>query len=136
MKSEIPLSAIGLIKEKVKTLRDIPGAINFFLVDILSYDEDAIRKHLTKSENLDILELMAKRMKDLDVWNTASIEKCIRDLAAEKEVKAAAVIHPARAAITGRKTGPGLFELMEVLGRDRTILRLGETVKRFRGHAQ
>ena len=135
-KSRLLRAAVGLIKEKVKTLREIPDAIRFFLDDIPSYEEEVVRNHLTRRENLDLLKLLAENLKVLESWDAPSVEACVRGLAADRGVKAAAIIHPARAAVTGRRAGPGLFELMEVMGRERTTARLEETVQRFRGDAR
>lgn len=126
-------AAIGIIKERVKLLSEIPDAISFLLVDELSYDEEAVKKYLAGKESLDMLGRLAEKLEGLEAWGEAHIEECVRSMAGEMGVKAAAIIHPTRVAVTGRKVGPGLFELMDVLGKEKTILRLKETIDKFGG---
>lgn len=125
------LAAIGLIKERVRSLVEVPGAIDFFISEELSFDGEAVRKHLSSPGSLDIIQRLAGMLQGLESWDAGSIESSVRTLASEMGVKAAAVIHPTRVAVTGRKIGPGLFELMEVLGREKTVLRLKEAADKF-----
>jgi glutamyl-tRNA synthetase len=57
-------------------------------------------------------------------WNHDNIEAAIRGLAEDEDVKPAAIIHPARFAVSGRTVGPSVFELLEALGRERVLRRL------------
>ena len=71
---------------------------------------------------------LQNRLEALDEYTDTGIEAVIRELAKVREVKAGQIIHPTRAALTGRTTGPPLFEMMAVLGRDRCIDRLRRCV--------
>ncbi|HVH81113.1 MAG TPA: glutamate--tRNA ligase, partial [Stellaceae bacterium] len=62
-------------------------------------------------------------------WQTAAIEARLRDFVAEKGVKLGAVAQPLRAALTGSLASPGIFEVMEVLGRDETLARLADAAE-------
>jgi glutamyl-tRNA synthetase len=64
------------------------------------------------------------RLVALPEWNHDNIESAIRGLAEDENEKPAAIIHPARYAVSGRTMGPSLFELLEALGRVRVLRRL------------
>ena len=65
-----------------------------------------------------------KRWLALEPFEAAPLESAIRALADERQIKAAAVIHVARVAVTGRTVSPGLFETLELVGRERVLARL------------
>jgi glutamyl/glutaminyl-tRNA synthetase len=61
-------------------------------------------------------------------FDTTAIEAAVRGAAAEMGVESKTVIHPLRVALTGKTVGPGLFELMDVLGEDRVLRRLDRAI--------
>jgi glutamyl/glutaminyl-tRNA synthetase len=67
---------------------------------------------------------LAGRLETLDDFQQDKIEAVCRSLAQERGLKAADLIHPSRLAVTGKTRGAGLFELMELLGREKVIRRL------------
>jgi glutamyl-tRNA synthetase len=64
----------------------------------------------------------------------AEAETLVRDLAAERGIEAREIVHPTRVALTGKTVGPGLFELMALLGKDRVNRRLEAAVEYVRKH--
>ena len=70
-----------------------------------------------------------------EVFDEAATEAVVRDTIAEFEVKGGEVIHPVRVAISGRTTGPGLFETIAVLGRERCLRRLDRALGMVRDSA-
>ncbi|MGB9620195.1 MAG: glutamate--tRNA ligase, partial [Armatimonadota bacterium] len=64
------------------------------------------------------------RLKLVDPWTVEAIEQAVREAGASLGMEGGQVIHPVRMALTGRTFGPGLFDLMEVIGRDRCVTRL------------
>jgi glutamyl-tRNA synthetase len=67
---------------------------------------------------------LADRISGLEPFAHEAIEKAFREFVEERKIKAGQVIHPARMAVSGKTKGAGLFEMMEVLGRDRVLERL------------
>ena len=65
-----------------------------------------------------------ERLRELDAFEEKSVEGATRTLAGELELSASKLIHPARLSLCGVGYGPGLFELMEVLGRDTCVRRI------------
>jgi len=72
-------------------------------------------------------KLLSEKLSQLTSFEAASAEKAFRDLVQELGIKASDLVHPVRVALTGRAVGPGLFETMAVLGKEKTVKRLTET---------
>lgn len=117
-----------LEQERMRLLSEAPTLCHFFFRDDFDYDEKATSRLLKDSEVGDMLIQLQNRLEALDEYTDTGIEAVIRELAKVREVKAGQIIHPTRAALTGRTTGPPLFEMMAVLGRDRCIDRLRRCV--------
>ncbi|MFQ6098403.1 MAG: glutamate--tRNA ligase [Armatimonadota bacterium] len=115
---------LELMRERLRTLEDLVTLAGFFFVEDVCYDEKAIEKWLSLEWVPDVLEQTAERLQALADFSADCIEPAIRGLAGDLGRKAAEIIHPTRAAVTGLTLGPGLFELLAVLGQDRVVARL------------
>ena len=119
------MSVLELLKPRVKRLGEFAFVGRFFFDDRVEYEPGAVDKHLRAAGmggHLDALDATLARLAD---FGTASLEAALRRVADERGVKAAALIHATRVAITGRTASPGLFETMALVGRERTHTRLG-----------
>jgi len=114
---------LGLYKVRLKTLSDFPVMTDSFFRDYFVLEEDGLA-HLAKPESREFLAVIAERLARLDPFTHEAIEIVFRDFVEERKIKAGQVIHPARMAVSGKTKGAGLFEMMEVLGRERTVERL------------
>jgi glutamyl-tRNA synthetase len=114
---------LDLYKVRVKTLSELPAMIDCFFREDFAYEEEG-KKHLEKSESREYLTVLADRLAGLEDFTHAAIEDVFRRLAEERGVKAGPIIHPARMAVSGKTKGAGLFEMMEVLGRERVVARM------------
>jgi glutamyl-tRNA synthetase len=119
------LDVIRLLKERVERPGDFVSTGMYFFRDPAVYDEQAKKKHW-KPETADHLRRALAGFRDLGSWLPADIESVVRAAAQSSGVGAGALIHPLRLSITGVALGPGLFELMSVLGKE-TCLRRIET---------
>ena len=124
------LKVAGLFKERARTLSDFFDWAEYVFCDDVKYDEEAVAKRLKKEGALKILNRIREKLSGLKDFTSVSTEEACRALADELKIKAADIIHPVRAAVSGRLMGPGLFELLEVLGKDKVIKRL-ETAKKI-----
>jgi glutamyl-tRNA synthetase len=115
---------VDLYKIRLKTLYDIVPMTDCFFRDDFAVEEEARKKYLDKPENRENLRLLADRLGALDGFSHEKIESVFRALAEEKKLKAAGLIHPARVAVSGKTSGAGLFEMMELLGKERVLKRL------------
>ena len=75
-------------------------------------------------EGKEILREFFSRLEKLDNFSHVKLEEACRAMAEETKLKAGAIIHPTRVAISGKTTGAGLFEMMEVMGKDKVIERM------------
>ncbi len=123
---------VPLLQERVKTLGEFPYAAEYFFREVETYDEKGLKKHLKNPEILDHLAELRNRLAALETFDKDSIEQTLRGLAQELGIGAGKLIHPTRLALTGRTFGPGLFELMEVLGKETCIRRLDRFIEKFR----
>jgi glutamyl-tRNA synthetase len=119
---------LALIKEKIKQLPETPNWLPYFFNDDFPIEPDAAEK-LNKPGARDLLTALSERYAALDEWNAASLEAALKELAAARGVKAGELVHPARAAVSGRTIGPSLYHMLEVLGKDRVIARINRALK-------
>ena len=96
----------------------------FLFQDRISLDKDAVSEHLRDNETLAMLIKLKERLEKVDPFTPALIEKCVRSLAEEQGIEAAAIIHPTRVALTGRTAAPGIFDVISLIGKPRVIERL------------
>lgn len=115
---------VDLYKIRIKTLRELGELADWFFKDDFTMDEEGKRKYLDKEENKDNIRIFADRLDGLEDFSHENIEKICRDIAEERELKAADIIHPTRLAISGKTKGAGLFEVMELLGKEKVIKRM------------
>lgn len=126
IRSNIDLAekAIALEQERVKTLPEFGEACAFFFEEAFEIDPAAGRKWLKPEAGPMLLELAAK-IEAESMLDEAASERILRGQQEAMGLeKLGPVVHPTRVALTGRTFGPGLWELMAVLGRDRTAARL------------
>lgn len=124
IKNEMLLRVIGLYKMRIKTLSEFPPLVDYFFTDAYSIDEKGVAKHLSSQESKNILIDFLARIEKINDFSHKNIEEACRLMAEERKLKAGQIIHPTRAAISGKTTGAGLFEMMEVLGKSKVIERM------------
>ncbi|MGA2587216.1 MAG: glutamate--tRNA ligase family protein [Candidatus Aminicenantales bacterium] len=115
---------IDLYKVRIKTLREFGGLTDAFLRDDFAIEQDAWKKFIEPPGNRENLREFAARLAPLADFRRDAIEAVCRGLAEERKLKAAEIIHPTRVAISGKTKGAGLFEIMELLGKDKVIQRM------------
>lgn len=115
---------VPLIQDRMKILSEAPELMDFFFTDDLVYDEKGVNKWLHKEGSPELLKHVADKLETLSDWSVEAIEQTVREAGAEQGAEGGKVIHPVRMAVTGRTVGPGLFEAIEVLGRERVLSRL------------
>lgn len=128
-RSEIE-AAVALEHEKIKHLTDVPGLIDFFFKDV-AYDPASVEKVLKKPDVGDVLKDAVQIFESLPTFTSASTEEAAKAVAAKRGIKNAAVYHPVRVSVSGRTQGPSLFHMLEVLGRDRSLQRMRQTIEKL-----
>lgn len=115
---------VKIYKERIRTLEDFVSVYKIFFYDTVEYDEKAVEKYLKKPNSRDIIIKCKAALEGPSGFDKVSIEASYRKLAEGLRLKAAELIHPTRVAISGKTVGAGLFEMMELLGRDKVLKRL------------
>jgi glutamyl/glutaminyl-tRNA synthetase len=124
--------AIDLVKPRVKRLPDFVSQLRPFLVEHVTYDAAAAAKHLAAPDLADAVAALTAAYRGLDRFDASTAETILREAAVARGVKAATLIHATRVAVTGQAVSPGLFEVLDVLGRDRTVSRLDQVEQYLR----
>ncbi|HAH05501.1 MAG TPA: glutamate--tRNA ligase [Elusimicrobia bacterium] len=118
-------SVVDLEREKYKLLTDVPGRVDFFFKDVV-YDPKAVEKTLKKDGVDPVLEGLLTLLSGVAEFTEKPLEAAIREFVASRGVKPGAVFHPLRVAVSGRTDGPTLFLMLEKLGKDAVLERLGK----------
>ena len=121
------LSVVKLFQERITTLADFTDYSDFFFKAEIELSPQA-KNRLKEKDYSGEFKLLIERLNGLEHFDCLSIENSFRLLVSELNIKAGALVHPVRAALTGKTIGPGLFELMEVLGKERIERRLKEYI--------
>jgi glutamyl-tRNA synthetase len=122
------LAAMPGLKERAKTLVELLDGASF-LFATRPLDLDAKARGLLDARGRAHLEGLLPRFTALSAWSAAGTEAAVRDYVAETKAKLGEVAQPLRAALTGRATSPGIFDVLEVLGRDESLARMRDQVR-------
>ena len=119
---------VVLVKERTKTLVEMVHWVRPYFGEAVSFDEEAAKKFLTPAQ-APILTKLVERFEALPVFSKHEWEEAFKKLVEEAGIKMGQLAQPVRVALTGRTASPGLFEVMEVLGRERTLIRLRKGIE-------
>jgi glutamyl-tRNA synthetase len=115
---------IDVYRPRAKVLQDFPKLSRMFLIDHVEYDQAAVEKFLKDDTVRGYLKSLSDRLAALPEFTHESLEAAVRTLAEELGIKPAILMNASRVALTGQAVAPGLFDVMMLLGRDKTVTRL------------
>lgn len=115
---------VRLFHPRAKTIQELADSAVVFFAEKIDYDEDAVSSVLGKDGVKERLGAVIERFSSLSKFDTQTLERCVRGLAAELNLKAADLIHPIRVAVTGHKVGASLFDTVALMGKEKVIARL------------
>ncbi|HEY2774380.1 MAG TPA: glutamate--tRNA ligase [Candidatus Binatia bacterium] len=115
--------AVALVRERARTLAELSAALGPVVRASVEYDAAAVAKFLGAPERARLREL-AGELGTLEPWDAASIENELRAYCEGEGIKLGGIAQPLRVALTGGTASPGIFELCDVLGRDRVLARI------------
>jgi glutamyl-tRNA synthetase len=121
---------LAIVKPKIKMLKDLPEWVAFFFKETFPYDEAAVAKSLTGTSAADRLKALSESYASLTEWNAATLEATLKETAVKLGNKTGELVHPARVAASGRSVGPGLYEMLEILGKERTLARFERGIQK------
>lgn len=120
---------VVLVRERTKTLVDMVEWVKPYLGQEATFEVEATKKFLTPT-TAPLLQKLLTRFEAFPSFSKQAWEESFKELVEEEGIKMGALAQPVRVALTGRTASPGLFEVMEVLGRDRTLFRLRKGIER------
>ncbi|MCU0666266.1 MAG: glutamate--tRNA ligase [Candidatus Omnitrophica bacterium] len=123
------LDVIKLFQARMTTLNDFADRADFFFLEEPNIDPQAKEKYLSQDFSREF-GIFIKRLEALEDFNIASIENSFREMAAGLNLEAKVLIHPVRVALTGKTVGPGLFDVIYYLGKQRSCKRLARFIKK------
>jgi len=119
--------AVKTLQERSKTLLEMADSAVFYFKKEILYEEKAAQKFLTR-DMLEIFKELVYRMDGLANFAHSAIEAVFDDMVSKKSVKLGKIAQPVRVALTGGTVSPGIFEVIETLGKDETITRLNKAI--------
>jgi glutamyl-tRNA synthetase len=123
--------------EGARTLADIERKSRFLFLtnDQIEYDEKAVKKVLLKGDGLAVLQVVRDRLAAIEPFTKESIENMLRSLAEERGVGLGKIAQPVRVAICGTTISLSIFNSVQMLGKEKTLARIDNTVKIAEGRA-
>jgi len=125
-------AALELLKNRAKKLSDFSGTFRAFFTDDFSYDKAAAEKFLADPRLKDLMPGLLAQYREDGAFTLQSTEDVLRRFAEKEGIKAGLLINALRVGLTGQGVAPGLFEVMQALGRPRTLARLERLDKYLR----
>jgi len=123
-------AALDTCKGKIKTFSELPAYGGFYFKDEITYDPEAAKKSFVP-ENKPRLEKLRDAFAKADPFNAATLETALKAVATELGVKAGVLVHPVRLAVTGNPSGPSLYHLLEVMGKEKVMERTEKALMHF-----
>lgn len=123
-------AALDTCKGKIKTFHELPAYAGFYFRDEIAYEPESAKKSFVP-ENKPRLEKLREAFARAEPFNAATIETTLKATAAELGVKAGVLVHPVRLAATGSSSGPSLYHLLEVIGKEKALARIDRALGSF-----
>ncbi|MBM3211822.1 glutamate--tRNA ligase [Candidatus Poribacteria bacterium] len=120
---------VKAVGDRLKTLAQIVDYAGFFFVDNLEYDETGVNKQLKKPEVPEMLEKLKAKLQAIEPYNEVALEEAVRDFSEEFGISGGKIIHPLRVALTGKTVGPGIFETLALLGKEKVNQRIEKAIE-------
>jgi glutamyl-tRNA synthetase len=124
--------ATEAVGERLKTLDDVEGYAGFAFRDPVTIADDALAELAKRAGADERLSALADTVAAVEPFELEPLEAAVRALAERLGVKAGDLFAPARTVLTGRKVAPGIFEVMRLLGKERTVARLRAGAERWK----
>lgn len=126
------IKIVGELTQRAKTLNDIADSLGYFYTDSIIFEEKADNKFL-KPEILPVLEDITEGLTSLENFTIDSMKEVFERVMEERELKLGKIAQPVRVSLTGGTVSPGIFEVMDILGKDEVLKRLNKAVSHIAG---
>jgi glutamyl/glutaminyl-tRNA synthetase len=122
---------VDLYKERLKTLSDFVTQTSPFFSDKVVYDSVTVEKFFKKDGVSSLLRDAYKRLSEIESFSVEELEACLRAIAKEHGIGFGKLAQPIRVAVIGKGASAGIFETLELLGKKKTLKRLGHAINTF-----
>jgi len=119
--------AIMTLRERAKTLVELAASLRYYIAEDIEYNEKAKAKFLNE-KSLPLLVELKEHIAPLADFSVSEIERIFREIAERHGIKLGNLAQPVRVAVTGGTESPGIFEVLEVMGKDKTVRRLDKAI--------
>jgi glutamyl-tRNA synthetase len=119
--------AVESQKERAKTLVELAKVMRYYFVEEVEYEEEAKNKFLNE-KTLPYLADLLEELKRLEQFTEQALQEVFSRIIDKHGIKLKQLAQPVRVAVTGGTKSPGIFEVLEIVGRDRTIRRLQKAI--------
>ncbi len=126
---EYYLKVISLLQERLKLLSQIKDYGDYFFLEELDYEKETVKKVIKHPEISKFLRMLKEEWEDLKDFSAHELEKSLKELSEKLNISTGTLIHPVRVALTNKTIGPSLYELIEVLGKEKTLKRIENFIK-------
>jgi glutamyl-tRNA synthetase len=120
--------AISTLQERAKTLVELAQSLVYFLADDIEYNIKAKEKFLNEKYLVYLTDIQ-ESLGPVEVFTAAEIEKVFTAISQKHSTKLGNIAQPVRAAVTGRTESPGIFDVIEILGKEKTLRRLAKAIQ-------
>jgi len=131
-KNEYIKEVVKLMQGRIKNFSQFIDYADYFFMNKIDIEPQAFNSVLNKEGIPDILLALKEKLSVLKCWEEESIENAVREVASSLQIKGGQIIHPTRVALSGKKIGPGLFEIMLLLGKEKIVKRLQEAIEKIK----
>ena len=117
---------VRVLDDRLKLFSDVLGYEEYFVADeSLCYSEPDFNKRIRQPDDAaDLLRRFRAGLAEVESFDAATLDRLLHDFVAQEGIKIGQIIHAIRIAVTGKATGPGMFDCLELLGRDRVLNRI------------
>ncbi len=119
---------VEAVGDRMTTLADITTQTGYFFTDDFEYDPKAIKRWWKKGDPIGTLQGIRDVIEKLETFGLEEAEAAIWEYTDKNNVKRVQVMQPLRVALTGQSFGPGLFEIIVLLGKEKTLARLDQAI--------
>jgi glutamyl-tRNA synthetase len=116
-------AALDTCLGKFRVFAELPAYCGFYFRSDYPFNNEGVAKHFTP-ENKPRLQAVREAFAAAEPFDATNLETTLKSTAATLGVKAGALVHPTRLAVTGSNAGPSLYHLLEILGRDKVLARI------------
>lgn len=125
----------GAMQARSETLVDMTEKAGYFFADDLEREPQAVEEWLEEDDELEpMFRSLLETLEGLDEWSNEAIDDAIRGVCDEYDEGLGSIAQPTRVAVTGGTVSPGLFETLDLLGRELTLERMRDALRIIEGH--